>query len=330
MAASVSDLRILEFHPGTACSLQCVFCYRGGADYGGGSRPLSVTRIEHLIDEFAALGGRELFVSGGLEPLSRPEATLAALRCAHARQLRVRLYTNGMATALREPAVRGALVAHADWIRFSKHGISEHVFRKVERPRARNARLKAAIDNFAGLRRWRGTCDRPELGVAFLVVPQNVHELFSAGCFWRDVGADFLDVRVDMTTGLSAMDNVQSVLADFGAQAAVGRFDPLRVSLRDEPAGRAARQPSYCWVPRVKPVVDPWGVVWACCLRAQPGFRPRWARMGDLRLKSLEEILRQVQTRLPLRHCDECTAWERHYNRACETAAPCISAHATT
>ena len=89
---------ILEFHPGPICQCQCKFCFSSGYDYGEYTKrekPISMDRVLEIFDECRQNGVKEIWFSGGKEPLTNP-LTLQYLRSANEMGFKTRLYTNGI------------------------------------------------------------------------------------------------------------------------------------------------------------------------------------------------------------------------------------------
>jgi MoaA/NifB/PqqE/SkfB family radical SAM enzyme len=305
---------ILEFHPGIGCALNCVFCYRTGNVYERGRTPITAVRVAEVVTEFSAMGGRQLNLSGGLEPFSRPDAACGAVECGYKVGLRVWVYTNGQPAVLKDPSVRDTLLAKAARIRFSVHALSETTFQAVQRPADHATtlqRVNGTVRAFIERRRQpKGT----RVGVGFLVVQQNAGELSDAANFWRDAGADFFDVRSDVNGDLSASREVDRAIRRLNGQIRLGRLAPMDVDVSDQGLAGPQFFARYCHTPLQKLAIDPFGGVWFCCLQANPGLRPDWARVGDVTNESLASVVERVKERVPLRHCETCTPWEACYN----------------
>ena len=96
----------LELFISADCNVNCTFCYRRDRDYGD-QRILGSSEFLAIINEFAASGGKQMDVSGGLEPLLSP-AIADVFRTGVERGLRVNLYTIG--NALHNPKIADLLM----------------------------------------------------------------------------------------------------------------------------------------------------------------------------------------------------------------------------
>lgn len=304
-------LKILEVHPGPGCQLDCAFCYRRGKTYRYGGSLLSIRRLRTLIEEFAAQGGRQLNVSGGLEPFTRLQAVTAAVQSAHAQSLRTWVYTNGTCAALDNAETLTILVRNTDRIRFSIHAMSERIYRLVVRPQGPSitlARVREVVRHVLQAK----SASSPEVGIDFVVTPDNAPELVDAAIQWRSMGADFLDVRFDVTDAQEPGRPITWAVEQLRQLMNANRLKPLRVDI-----GTYAQRKRFaprCWAPGQKLVVDPFGLAWPCCMLAHPGIRPRAACLGDVRTSPLGDIVQAVQKRYPRPHCPTCTPGEATYN----------------
>ena len=96
----------LELFISADCNVNCTFCYRRDRDYGD-QRILAASEFLAIIDEFADSKGKNMDVSGGLEPLLSP-AVAEVFAKGIERGLRVNLYTIG--NALHNPKIQDLLM----------------------------------------------------------------------------------------------------------------------------------------------------------------------------------------------------------------------------
>lgn len=268
-------------------------------------------RLAVLIDEFAELGGRELYISGGMEPFSQPIIACLAITRGQQAGLRVRVYTNGIAPALQDESTQNLLALRTQQVRFSIHAIDPGTYRRITRPADKNASFLQTYNNLVGVMDARPPMAGTKVGVGLIVLKENIAELTKAGEFWRDVGVDFLDIRCDVIAGIDS--KIREGIKSFQSQSDSGYFDPLRVSISTYAYGKP-RFASRCYAPFEKLVVDPFGIVFCCCLQSQPGYRPLWAKVGDLESQPLAQIVARIGARFPRDHCRLCTPWEAEYN----------------
>jgi len=305
--------RILEIWTGVACPLNCRFCYRHGKDFERAGDLLEPSGLTDLLREFASGGGEEVYLSGGLEPLTRPHAAARVVGEAKRVGLRVQVYTNGVPPALAAGYLPGVLAREADQVRVSLPAATELTYREVTRPVAATATFARAcgtVDRLLKLSKDSGNGAR--VGVSFLVVERNARELDAAARLWRDRGAAFLNVRVDAEGVLSCGAEVRDAIASLRHEANAGRYRPLEI---DFFSGGVLSHAERCIAFHNKVTVDPFGLVFVCCRQAQPGARPDWAQVGDLRVERFGQVIQRLQTVPPLRHCARCTPYESWFNR---------------
>jgi len=267
-----------------------------------------------VIREFAKLGGKELYISGGREPFSQPKIACVAITRGQQVGLRVKVYTNGIASALRDKSTQTLLALRTQQVRFSIHAIDSSTYRQIACPTSRDVNFSQAFNNIVSLMDRRSAIGRAEVGVGLVVLPENARELGRVGEFWRDMGVDFLDVRFNVIAPNDLI--IQEEVKDFQRLAESGYFEPLRVSIPC--VNRPCRFASKCHAAVEKIVVDPFGLVWCCCLLSNPGLRPDWAKVGNINHEPLAEIVARITDQFPINHCENCTPWEANYNLLCE------------
>lgn len=310
---SGSRCSILELHLGTSCNLNCSFCYRKGRGYGIRLSLASEDCLAKLIADFAAQGGHTLYISGGYEPFSEPEKVCFAIRQARKYGLRIWIYTNGNAPALAQSSVQEFLAISTHRVRFSVHAIKPHTYHIITHNNTKSASLYDVFRNIKGLMDARPKVGGTEVGIGFLALSRNIRELINAAEFWRDMGADFFELRFDYAKELSAGREILQEIKHFRFLTDSGHFIPMRVDIGTYAYGIPCFA-SRCYAPFHKLVVDPFGLVWCCCLQAQPGYRPAWAKLGDLKFTSLSDIIECVEDKFPRSHCKKCTPYEAKFN----------------
>ncbi|MCX5704216.1 MAG: radical SAM protein, partial [Candidatus Omnitrophica bacterium] len=193
---------IVEFHPGEWCPYRCVFCYtrhgecpRYYQDRKFGRKPLTPQRARELVRAFASGGTKEIWMSGGLEPLTTP-VSWNVLDEAHKLGLYTKLYTNGQ--LLEGKALRVAL--ESGWARFSIAAITEEMFGVMHRPIRKEFTFGRAVRNIEGLVRQRGESKKPEIGISYLIIPEptNYKDIVGAADWASALKVDFLAIRIDM------------------------------------------------------------------------------------------------------------------------------------
>ena len=173
---SVNTVKRIYVEVTNKCNLNCSTCMRNGWDvkYGHMSRET----FERILSAFDRLPDKpELFIGGYGEPLSHP-TILSFIEHAKKQGHRVSLITNGI---LLTEAVSGALIdLNLDMLWVSLDGASSECYTDV---RLGNS-LPVVLENLVRLRSmkyqrfglsiWSGY---PKLGIAFVAMQRNIHEL---------------------------------------------------------------------------------------------------------------------------------------------------------
>ncbi len=124
---------------------------------------------------------------------------------------------------------------------------------------------------------------------------------------------DFMDVRFDVLAADDQNNKFESQLNTFQHLIESNTFSPMQVNVGDFKQGKPTL-PEWCSIPFYKIVVDRFGLVWSCCLLAQPGSRPLWACLGSLADQRYPDIMRNISDKFPRQHCGICTPFEIKQN----------------
>ena len=352
----------LELHLGPACQCACRFCWRWdngqwtrgdlglyrkelrtaqhlkASEFRSLSGLLKIEEVQALFRDFKRGGGQRLYFSGGLEFFTSPIAE-DAIRCAVDTGITsLFVYTNGVANCFDKPEFLELLVESAESIRFSLHAATPETYAFVQMPHRpqdeaemefRNVRHR--IERILQMRNQMQSANRKaKIGVAFLVVGRNLHELRDAIQWMTRIGIDDCDIRVDMCEkeawfSEEEITDLKRILGTIQEDREKGVFSPMVVNARFD-ANEHIRQKlkqqhvTHCRIPLKKPAVDPWGYVYECCYRNHPSMQDDGFLLGKFPEKSLSEILRGVHSspRYPRIHCRDCTDWEMAYNACVE------------
>lgn len=313
--------KILEIHPGTFCNLNCVFCFRQRANYERDSIFISKDYFKILIDDFAQMGGKEIIISGGLDPFSNPHLVYLLISCAFKASLKVKVYTNGVSKSLTEPQLKNILAFRTEQVRFSIHAINSRTYHQITRTNPSSVAFYDVFRNVEALMKARPKVDGTKVGICFLALPENINELVEAAELWLNTGVDFFDLRFDSATNLSVDREIAQEISHFRCLTDLGHFRPMKVTIGDYAYGKPCFA-SQCYAPFQKIIVDPFGIVWSCCLHAQPGYRPTRAKLGSLKADCLANIMRRIKEKFPRSHCNQCTPWEAQCNLCHEQSNP--------
>lgn len=196
--------RTLQVHPTRLCNLACTHCYTESGPLR--REHLPAARLTAVIDDAAALGYRQLAVSGG-EPLLYPDLP-ALIDAGHRRGMTVAVTTNG---TLPVTPQRRALLADVDLLAISIDGTPAG--HDAVRGRAAFARTERTVGSVhaAGLI-W---------GAIFTLTRSNLVELPEVVRFAAAGGARFVQVHALNATGRAATQRIGEVPDDVELAAAL-------------------------------------------------------------------------------------------------------------
>lgn len=321
----------IELHIGHRCPADCVFCYSAELraevarsrktipvrapfypDELHGDRPMSLDEYTSLVDEFRALSPVErpiMVLSGGAEPMTfRPLPEL--ITYAAQRDIRVQLYTSGIAMARADGDAFYDKLLDADFVRVSLNAATAETHRREMRVDAFD---RVVVNARRLVERKRQRQAATELRANFVAGPENVHELLPFVDLADAIGFDAVSLRVPyvQTTGPTAAperERLALALARLRERIAEGRYPRLIIDLPErwivdewtpEHLGIAAFDRLGALF---SPTVTPYRQVTHHSTVANPGyFRPEYA-LGTLALApqlpagkrvGLEQILRR-------------------------------------
>lgn len=317
----------LEYHPGVVCPMSCIFCHTKLEPATTNlyikhhlREPLPSSFDEKIITDYSKLGGKKLIISGGLEPFTT-EKTVRAVEMAKKCQLDVSAYTNGLPSLLQRENVRRVLVSSCKQIRISLHAATPQIFQRIQMPTSSEVIatkcFNIILQNIQGLIAERD--DSPlsscRIGISFLVLPYNVHEVGSILELAELLRLDFLDFRSDILSdcGLSPM--YGGIGTDSFLEKVKAYSNRIEIDFRRPLVRRELPQPKACYAPLRRIVVNPIGEVYACCLTAQSTAYPN-AFLGKVKKGlDLDGILRKVCRKVPIiPYCKVCPDREFLFN----------------
>lgn len=220
----------LELFISADCNVNCSFCYRRDRDYGD-QRILAASEFLAIVDEFADAGGKNMDVSGGLEPLLSP-AVADVFQKGLDRGLRVNLYTIG--NALHNPKIADLLMQLSQIrISFTAHDRDSYVammgvdhFDRV----VKNARML--------MQRKQETGSAVGIGTSYVVTPQVFRDVPKAVAFAQELGMQFFDLRsvsVWAADDYSPADRAElgAILDEIRHGQRTGAHGDLKISIAD-------------------------------------------------------------------------------------------------
>jgi MoaA/NifB/PqqE/SkfB family radical SAM enzyme len=184
----VTHLAKVYVEPTVECNLDCVTCLQH--TWGRPTGRMNAATFDAVLDGLAGLDPVPTIFFGGLgEPLFHPR-TVEWVARAHTLGARVELITNG--TLLTERRARQLIEAGLDVLWVSLDGATPETYADVRL----GAALPQVIENVRRLRRLRpgGHFPTPKIGIAFVAMRRNIHELPEVLRLGRRLGADLFSV----------------------------------------------------------------------------------------------------------------------------------------
>ena len=255
----------IEIDPTSTCQQDCLRCsYKqqidGKRDYiiHNQNTRLPFERFVSLINEFKHLGIRALTLSGGGEPLIYPgiDSIIDHILSSNIQY--------GVITNL-STKIDADLISQAIWIRVSLDAASPETYNVVHRPKNQNA-FRLVCENIYSLVARNESLD---LGVNFLVQPENYTEIYEATRLVKELGASYIRFspviateNIDYTELLSECDSLIQRSVDliddqFHVFFAKERFNSL---------ANKTKSYSFCYKQNIHPLIGADGNVYPCCL----------------------------------------------------------------
>lgn len=316
----------LEFHPSTRCDLNCIFCHTKLESpltnlyyVNKDEKILSSSVIKNMIKTYSEIGGKSLIISGGMEPFSSYN-TIDTLIAARKQNLKVYIYTNGFTKALGRADIRRIILESCNRIRFSLHASNPKTFRIIEMPNSSfddaSKALNLVLSNIKSLIRERNkNLSRCRIGISFLLNQYNYNEICQIVQISDKIGVDFIDIRQDIlgnydVAQFSYSDKINKLFFKEKKDNINLKIDFKRPLLRKE-----FSEPSLCYAPMKRVVVNPWGGVFSCCLTAQSNINPK-AYLGQIIHGSeIKKIIKNIINKVPIiPTCKTCPDREFIFN----------------
>ncbi|MDD5527089.1 MAG: Gfo/Idh/MocA family oxidoreductase, partial [Candidatus Omnitrophica bacterium] len=332
---------ILEIHLGTVCNSNCKMCFSHSIDYEerGKERVITEENLFRLLKECADNGVRQIWFSGGEEPLMSA-LTIKAMAKAQQSGLITRLYTNGelLSTSARE------IVIECSQVRISMNAVTAETYDSIHFPGdAREAihrrsgkgvfhkvcrNVKALVE----LKKKRGASVK--IAVSQIIQPDNYSELYDFVSLAYGMGVDSVQIRAESvgSTRYFSEEEKQVILSQVElikeAQSA-GEYGTMELDLRGVSRSELdavksvsqfypkMKKADVCRSGALKRGMNPYGAIYHCEFSAHPRSKNIAAshglRLGNIRDGSLGEILAKNAGKFPP-HCEICQAHEYGMN----------------
>ena len=186
-------LQKLYIEPSSKCNLNCAMCFRNGW-IGEQQGFMEDAVFDRILASLRAMPPVRVLFGGMGEPLLHPRLPqwIAGL---HEASCRTELITNG---TLLDPALSLELLrCGLDRVWVSMEGFSREACGRDRR----GSTLNGLTANLEGYNRARERCGRGELGIAFVMLPENMTELNRINAFADRYGADALNISHAIPAG---------------------------------------------------------------------------------------------------------------------------------
>jgi len=184
----VTHLTKVYIEPTERCNLNCVTCIRNSWNEDLGQ--MSQGTFERILESLRRIEQVPTLFFGGLgEPLAH-KSTIQWISQAKDLGARIELITNG--TLLTEQLSRLLIDTDVDILWVSIDGATPESYADVRL----GGELSRVFENLARFQRMRGGghFPRPELGIAFVAMARNIHELPEVMHLGRRLGAKYFSV----------------------------------------------------------------------------------------------------------------------------------------
>jgi MoaA/NifB/PqqE/SkfB family radical SAM enzyme len=277
----------LELFISEACNANCKFCYRSGKNYGYPAK-MSIHDYVRLINDFADCGGKNLDVSGGLEPLLSP-AVFDVLQTGIDRGLNIGLYTNGI--ALNGSRIVGKLLKIGR-VRVSLNAYDRRSYADIMGVDA----FDRVVKNIKELIQARANAgSKVKIGASFVVCDENYKQIYKVIELAQHLEIDYLGLRyVEVTDSVGSnkdqQEEISSSLQRIRYENSLKRFGKLNISVADtfNEAISSRDYLNYFWKDLIDALsyyritVTPSGKVYALNLIGQPSREDTRYLLGDL------------------------------------------------
>lgn len=260
---------VLEIHPSWSCNHSCTYCFNRGTTPPE-LEELAADQWFVILQEARSLGVRLISVSGGGEPFASPVCAEILRECQRL-DLEYRVVTNG--TLCGENDVN--LLLGAAEVRVSLDAATPETYQRIRGVGLAEYRSAKRLVKEV-LRRREANGPRPMLGTSFVVCEENKHEIEIFRSLMHDLGVDCVLFKRDINDLQLGTSFEQSRCG--GMQGIEWRLD----------AESARHREHGCYMSSLRVAVDPSGLLFGCCLKAQQSETA--GALGDVRLHGLRDI----------------------------------------
>jgi MoaA/NifB/PqqE/SkfB family radical SAM enzyme len=337
---------IIEFHLGNACQFKCKFCFSRGEELKIQNKypkfnqypPLDKYSIMRCINEIKELGCNRVYFSGGLETF-KSDLVTDVIRSIEDEMV-VYVYSNG--EAINDTTI-DVLLKKVNRVRISLHAFKGSTFKNIQCPHIDNDDIAKKMfdtvkDNIKKLLLKRNSNEiikerkdkkkEPlQIGLSFLLMPENTGELQQFIEYWQEEGIDFIDVTKNVleeriaTKSILTIPEWDDIVKNLLSKNYKNKNGENLLGINRYKMRQKLKKSKVCYSFLKKIVIDPYGDVWACCLQAHPGYQRHNLHLGNIKEESIiyiiqkwERIFSAGDKIIEIEHCTDCTDWEYNFN----------------
>lgn len=178
----------MEISPAGACNHRCTYC---GLDFMGYQpRYLEAGLLKERLSELGRLGLKSIMYAGEGEPLLHRDIA-EIIRQTKNSGIDAAITTNG---ALLKREIADNALGYTEWIKVSLDGATKETYAKIHHCNPDDFNTVIRNISYAAelKRREKYTCT---MGIQFLLLPENSHEVVTLARMARDIGMDYLVVK---------------------------------------------------------------------------------------------------------------------------------------
>jgi MoaA/NifB/PqqE/SkfB family radical SAM enzyme len=255
----------IEVDPTAFCNHDCVRCsYTQEIDgprketiYQQG-HVLNDARFIELLDEFTEIGMRAITFSGGGEPLTHPNIN-GMLKSVIDHKLEFGVITN------LSVAVDMDLLGKATWVRVSLDAATKQTHTFLHRPRGLRQDFDRVTSNICALRKAN---DQLDIGLNFIIQPENYLEIFDAAALGKELGASYIRFVPAISTTPLDYSKIWGEISQQQEKALSLCTNNFTVQIQKERFSALANSKknySSCHKQRIHPLLGADGIIYPCC-----------------------------------------------------------------
>jgi MoaA/NifB/PqqE/SkfB family radical SAM enzyme len=273
----------------TRCNLGCSWCIDR---YVLSDKEIPKKRMNRLLEEFKEADIRSVVYFGGGEPMMY-NGINEILTKTHNLGIDYAINTNGIMLERASKIIAGT----CSWIRISLDAASEEKYRELHNGKDY---FKKIVRNIEFLNKTK----KGTVGTSFVVMENNVNEIFEAAKLTKSIGCDFIQFKPKYIPNAKNERSLNKYIADLNSRVkkelektkqledynfAVLITGSMKTLLSSEPVNQR-KSYSYCAAQQFIPLITPHGVYVCPNLRGS-----KKGKIGDILVSSFKKIWESEQ-----------------------------------